>query len=88
MTFANISRLLRNRGNITAKEKDDHAAHILEKNAMRDARNIDKEGAMRLVIEFDLENVIPLPKSEISCCSYKRKLRLSFARSAIAGIKS
>ena len=42
---------------------------------MRDAGNIDKERTANLVIEFDLENVIMLPKSEISCCFYKRKLK-------------
>ena len=42
---------------------------------MRDARNIDKEDTTNLVIEFNLENMITLPKSEISCCFYKRKLR-------------
>ena len=50
--------------------------HIAEKMFMRSDSNADRQNPVKFVVCFDLENVITLPKAEISSFFYKRKLTL------------
>ncbi|CAH0545868.1 unnamed protein product, partial [Brassicogethes aeneus] len=59
------------------KKESDYKSHIDKKNWMRQKRENDKtknKNPNRAVICFDLENVINLPKSEVSVLFYKQKL--------------
>ena len=49
--------------------------HICEKNATREERNKDRDNN-DVVVCFDLENVVTLPKANVSSFYYKRKLSL------------
>ena len=49
--------------------------HIAQKDAMREERKADKQ-SKKMVVCFDLENVITLPKAGTSNFFYKRKLNL------------
>lgn len=49
--------------------------HLAETNAMREERNKDRE-SKEMVVCFDLENVIALPRANVSCFFYKRKLNV------------
>ena len=63
---------------ITEKARRDHDAHLKEKVLMRSEKNKDKVSCKgnKLMIVFDLQNVITLPKAEVSSFFYKRKLIL------------
>lgn len=63
---------------ISLDEKNAHDRHIAEKLAMRAEKNRDKliDGEKSLLVVFDLENVITLPKAEVGSFFYKRKLTL------------
>lgn len=51
--------------------------HILKKDSMRLERNMDKNvNPNTIVVCFDLENVINLPKTNVGCAFYKRKLNV------------
>jgi len=49
---------------------------LTDKQAMRDARNSDRELKETMVVSFDLENVITLPKTGTSNFFHKHKLNL------------
>ena len=53
--------------NITNEEQELHDAHIAEKDIMRKEKENDKSAIQEneLIILFDLENVINLPKAEV-----------------------
>ena len=55
---------------ITAEEESAHNIHFAEKVAMRKEKGKDKmnKGVTSLLVVFDLENVITLPKAEV--CSF------------------
>ena len=63
---------------ITVEENDLHNAHIAEKLSMRLEKNRDKENndEASLIVVYDLENVINLPKADVGSFFYKRKLTL------------
>ena len=63
---------------ISIEEKNLHDLHIAEKLAMREQKKKDKLiiNENCLLVVFDLENVITLPKANIGSFSYKRKLTL------------
>ena len=48
--------------------------HLKEKKAMREEKKKDKEDGSILLVIFDLENVVTLPKADVSSFFYKRKL--------------
>ena len=54
----------------------EHETHIIETTQMRNLRNEHRQAKDKLVITFDLENVINVPHAEISSFFYKRKLTL------------
>ena len=60
---------------VTLNEAEElcHNEHLIEKHLMREERNFDRKNG-QWVLCFDLENVITLPKAEISSFFYKRKL--------------
>ena len=51
---------------LTAEMGVDRDRHNSEKEAMRVERNLDREDKNKLVISFDLENVINCPRANIS----------------------
>ena len=55
---------------ITAEEESAHNIHLAEKVAMRKEKEKDKisKEATNLLVVFDLENVIKLPKAEVGQC--------------------
>ena len=60
---------------LTEKDKEDHLQHIKNKNAMRKAVEEDKtDKNINILVSFDLQNVISLPRADISSFFYKRKL--------------
>ena len=62
---------------VSDEELAEFETHILEKKAMREEKKKDKaSGDKKMLVVFDLENVINLPKAEISSFFYKRKLNL------------
>ena len=63
---------------ISTEEKNLYDLHIAEKLAMREEKNKDKLiiNETRLLVVFDLENVITLSKADIGSLFYKRKLTL------------
>ena len=63
---------------ISLDEQNAHDLHIAEKLAMREEKKKDKliEDEKSLMVVFDLENVITLPKAEVGSFFYKRKLTL------------
>ena len=63
---------------ISHDEKNIHDVHIGEKLVMREEKNRDKsiDDDKSLMVVFDLENVITLPKAEVGSFFYKRKLNL------------
>ena len=61
---------------LTAEMGVDRDRHNSEKEAMRVERNLDREDKNKLVISFDLENVINCPRANISSFFYNRKLSL------------
>ena len=65
---------------ITAEEKKLQGEHLFEKNAMRQEKKSDKlsitTDESKLLVTYDLENVITLPKAEVGSFFYKRKLTL------------
>ena len=50
---------------ITAEEKSAHNTHLAEKVAMRKEKEKDNSKRTSLLVVFDLENVITLPKAEV-----------------------
>ena len=54
----------------------EHETHIIETTQMPNLRNEHRQAKDKLVITFDLENVINVPHAEISSFFYKRKLTL------------
>ena len=54
----------------------EHETHIIETTQMPKLRNEHRQAKDKLVITFDLENVINVPHAEISSFFYKRKLTL------------
>ena len=62
---------------ISIEEKNLHDLHIAEKLAMREEKkNKENTNGNCLLVVFDLENVITLPKADIGLFFYKRKLIL------------
>ena len=63
---------------MTDEEKEQHEKHLAEKIAMREEKKKDKllNNTKCLLVVFDLENVITLPKAEVGSFFYKRKLTL------------
>ena len=62
---------------ISKEEMQSHDLHIEEKLAMQKEKTKDKlNGNENLLVVFDLENVINLPKAEVGSFFYKRKLTL------------
>ena len=60
---------------MTEKDKEDHLQHIENKNAMRKAVEEDKtDNNINILVSFDLQNVISLPRADISSFFYKGKL--------------
>ena len=59
---------------ISIEEKNLHDLHIAEKLAMREEKNKDKliTNENCLLVVFDLENVITLPKADVESFFYKR----------------
>jgi hypothetical protein len=68
-------KILKQNNEISSVANIKYEKHILEKDAMRDERKADKVGK-KMVVCFDLENVITLPKAGTSNFFYKRKLNL------------
>ena len=64
--------------NITNEEQELHDAHIVREYSMRKEKDNYKSKIHEneLIIVYDLENVINLPKAEVGSCFYKRKLNL------------
>ena len=60
---------------VTEIEESNYQEHLSEKTSMRANREADKQSGQP-VLCFELENVITLPKAEISSFFYKRKLNL------------
>ena len=63
-----------NKIELTADEVSAQNDHLAEKLAMREEKKRDKENENILIVVFDLQNVVTLPKAEISSFFYKRKL--------------
>ena len=61
---------------ISIEEKNLHDLHIAEKLAMREEKSKENTNENCLLVVFDLENVITLPKADIGLFFYKRKLIL------------
>lgn len=57
-------------------QDDKFSHHIMSKNETHNERNRDREQCERIVICFDLQNVISLPKASVSNFFYKRKLNV------------
>lgn len=71
--------LARKEKRLTEKRDIAYKSHILKKNSMRKERENDSHNHLtpkRAVICFDLENVINLPKSDVSVLFYKQKLNV------------
>ena len=60
------------------EEEKAHKSHLAEKVAMRAEKAKDKANSDKntLLVVFDLENVITLPKVEVGSFFYKRKLTM------------
>ena len=56
--------------------RESHQMHVTEKETMREQRRLDRDDKDKLVISFDLENVITCPKAEISSFFYRKKLNM------------
>ena len=63
---------------ITAADEVAHVEHIEEKQLMREVKKQDKEYQSEdvCIVVFHRENVITLPKADVGCFLYKRKLTL------------
>ena len=63
---------------ISDEEKKNHDAHLQEKIKMRSEKDRDKKDdtESKIMVVFDLENVITLPKADVGSFFYKRKLTL------------
>ena len=63
---------------ISIEEKNLHDLHVAEELAVREKKNKDKliTNENCLLVVFDLENLITLPKADIGSYCYKRKLTL------------
>ena len=61
---------------ISEEEENSHKNHLAEKLAMRIEKSKDKSitDKKTLLVVFDLENVINVPKAEVGTFFYKRKL--------------
>ena len=61
---------------ISDEERSEHDSHFKENACMRSEKKKDKENCTEnnLMIVFNLENVITLPKADVSSFFYKRKL--------------
>ena len=69
-------RVAQKEGLLTDHLEASYSMHRAEKDAMREARQQDRDDKTNLVVSFDLENVITCPKAETSCFFYKRKLNV------------
>ena len=63
-----------NKIELTPEDVSAQQEHLAEKLAMREEKGRDKEEEDILIVVFDLQNVVTLPKAEISSFFYKRKL--------------
>ena len=63
---------------ITAADEVAHVEHIGEKQLMREVKKQDKKSQSEevCIVVFHHENVITLPKADVGCFFYKRKLTL------------
>lgn len=63
---------------ISPQEENSHKNHLAEKVAMRAEKSKDKSSSEKntLLVVFDLENVINVPKAEVGSFFYKRKLTI------------
>ncbi|GFN76111.1 DNA repair protein rhp54 [Plakobranchus ocellatus] len=61
------------RDSISEEQQQDFEKHLRAKEESRAERNSDRE-SKKCVLSFDMQNVTPLPKAEISNFFYKRKL--------------
>ena len=63
---------------VSEEEEKAHKSHLAEKVAMRAEKAKDKANSDKntLLVVFDLENVITLPKAEVGSFFYKRKLTM------------
>ncbi|KAF2885169.1 hypothetical protein ILUMI_21014 [Ignelater luminosus] len=50
---------------VTEEKKVKYESHITEKSAMRIERNKDRDDKAKVVLCFDLQNVISCPRAEI-----------------------
>lgn len=66
----------KNNNLLTDTLQQSHQAHVNEKEAMREERRTDRNNKDKLVVSFDLQNVITCPKAEISSFFYRRKLNM------------
>ena len=69
-------KVLRLNKGCDASLTEKYEIHLREKTAMRQARNTDRQLNDTMIVSFDLENVITLPKAGTSNFFYKRKLNL------------
>jgi len=69
-------KVMRQNKGCDASLSEKYDIHLREKTAMREARNSDRQLNDALIVSFDLENVITLPKAGTSNFFYKRKLNL------------
>lgn len=60
---------------LSEKLNEKYERHVVEKSFMRTERKSDRE-SKTLTICFDLQNVISLPRGNVSCFYYKRKLNV------------
>ena len=63
-----------NKIELTPEQVSAQQEHLNEKLAMREEKNRDKGSEEILLVLFDLEKVVTLPKADISCFFSKRKL--------------
>ena len=63
---------------VSEEEEKAHKSHLAEKVAMRAEKAKDKANSDKntLLVVFDLENAITLPKAEVGSLFYKRKLTM------------
>ncbi|GFO27181.1 DNA repair protein rhp54 [Plakobranchus ocellatus] len=71
------NKVAKAQGLLTEADEKEHSLHILNKEAMRKASEKDKQDqSIDVLVSFDLQNVISLPRADISSFFYKRKLNV------------
>ena len=76
MLSCEIFRVAKKEAFFIPERLNEKSKHITEKDAMMKERNLAREDKDKLVIAFDLQNVINCPGANISSFFYTRKLSM------------